>query len=425
MAQAQVTITAVDRTQAAINSAMRSMKTLERTAKVTAKAVNLAFGLLTGSILVSAFGKITEAAKKTEEGRRALDNLGKALKDPALVSAANTFTTTLINGFTEVVKFAAETVRAVTKVGRELGVIAQPIDRSQFGKGEGGRSGRVYKSMATEHDRTKAYSAILHGRLELEKELAEKEEKRLEKIKQAAAELDRLNQMTMTSTEKTLAEFVEFEQAIDKLLRSGRISQEVATARMKEQIDEILPGVEVTGKREIIPGAKEKLTQLTVFAEEAARQMQQSFAAFLFDPFQDGLRGMLRGFVNVIRQMLAQIISQQLLVAFFSVFAGGTGFFANFAKTAIASIEGRARGGPVSAGRPYIVGERGPELFVPNSSGGIVSNGAMMGGMTLAPVYNIDARGATADLQAALPGILQENNRRIFEELDRRYGVGR
>jgi hypothetical protein len=424
MAQAQVTITAVDRTQAAINSAMRSMKTLERTAKVTAKAVNLAFGLLTGSILVSAFGKITEAAKKTEEGQRALDNFNKALKDPALVAAANSFTTTLINGFTEVIKFAADAARAVTKVGRDLGVLAQPVDPSQRGKGEGGRRGR-FKSMATEEDRMEAYSAVLRGRLELEKKLQEQEARKAEETKKAAAELNRLNQMTMTSTEKTLAGFVEFEQAIDRLLRSGLISQEVATARMMEQIDEILPGVEVTGKREIIPGAKEKLTQLTVFAEEAARQMQQSFAAFLFDPFQDGLRGMLKGFVDMIRQMLAQIISQQLLVAFFGMFTGGTGFLANFSKAAISSIQGRASGGPVSAGRPYIVGERGPELFVPGSSGGIVPNGAMMGGMTVAPVYNIDARGATADLQSALPGILQENNRRIFEELDRRYGVGR
>lgn len=30
---------------------------------------------------------------------------------------------------------------------------------------------------------------------------------------------------------------------------------------------------------------------------------------------------------------------------------------------------GRATGGPVSPGRPYLVGERGPELFVPTSSG--------------------------------------------------------
>lgn len=32
---------------------------------------------------------------------------------------------------------------------------------------------------------------------------------------------------------------------------------------------------------------------------------------------------------------------------------------------------GRATGGPVSAGRPYLVGERGPELFVPGSGGRI------------------------------------------------------
>ena len=121
MAQAQVVLTAVDRTQVAINSALKGMKTLERTAKVTARAVNLAFGLLSGTILVSAFGKITEAAKKTEEGRRALDDFNKALKDPALVSAANSFTTTIIKGFTEVVKFAAEAAKATTKLGAILG----------------------------------------------------------------------------------------------------------------------------------------------------------------------------------------------------------------------------------------------------------------------------------------------------------------
>lgn len=37
---------------------------------------------------------------------------------------------------------------------------------------------------------------------------------------------------------------------------------------------------------------------------------------------------------------------------------------------------GRATGGPVSAGRPYMVGENGPELFVPSSSGRIETGGA-------------------------------------------------
>jgi hypothetical protein len=43
--------------------------------------------------------------------------------------------------------------------------------------------------------------------------------------------------------------------------------------------------------------------------------------------------------------------------------------------SAFKSIVGkRAEGGPVSAGSPYLVGERGPELFVPGSSGQIVPN---------------------------------------------------
>lgn len=48
----------------------------------------------------------------------------------------------------------------------------------------------------------------------------------------------------------------------------------------------------------------------------------------------------------------------------------------------------RAEGGPVMGGAPYIVGERGPELFVPGSSGQIVPNGAM-GGQTVNINFNV------------------------------------
>jgi hypothetical protein len=36
---------------------------------------------------------------------------------------------------------------------------------------------------------------------------------------------------------------------------------------------------------------------------------------------------------------------------------------------------GRATGGPVVGGRPYLVGERGPELFVPQASGRVEAAG--------------------------------------------------
>lgn len=37
-------------------------------------------------------------------------------------------------------------------------------------------------------------------------------------------------------------------------------------------------------------------------------------------------------------------------------------------------LPGRATGGPVAPGRAYVVGERGPELFVPTASGQVVAN---------------------------------------------------
>lgn len=49
----------------------------------------------------------------------------------------------------------------------------------------------------------------------------------------------------------------------------------------------------------------------------------------------------------------------------------------------LAGISGaRAAGGPVMGGQSYLVGERGPELFTPSSSGNITANGAM-GGATV------------------------------------------
>lgn len=38
-------------------------------------------------------------------------------------------------------------------------------------------------------------------------------------------------------------------------------------------------------------------------------------------------------------------------------------------------LPGRATGGPVSPGRAYVVGERGPELFVPTASGSVATGG--------------------------------------------------
>ena len=52
----------------------------------------------------------------------------------------------------------------------------------------------------------------------------------------------------------------------------------------------------------------------------------------------------------------------------------------------------RAKGGSVSGGTPYLVGERGPELFMPGRSGGIAPTGSFGGGTNV--VVNVDATGS-------------------------------
>jgi hypothetical protein len=46
---------------------------------------------------------------------------------------------------------------------------------------------------------------------------------------------------------------------------------------------------------------------------------------------------------------------------------------------AITGLPGRATGGPVSPGQAYMVGESGPELFVPTSAGSIANNASLGG----------------------------------------------
>jgi hypothetical protein len=114
-------------------------------------------------------------------------------------------------------------------------------------------------------------------------------------------------------------------------------------------------------------------------------------------------------FLDMAAQIIAKWIEMTILNSALRLFPGGTLFTgagpvsgaAAFSGAGIGSagfslpplIPMRAAGGPVMAGSPYIVGERGPELFVPGRSGGIVPNDSLgMGSANV--VVNVDASGS-------------------------------
>jgi tape measure domain-containing protein len=56
-------------------------------------------------------------------------------------------------------------------------------------------------------------------------------------------------------------------------------------------------------------------------------------------------------------------------------------------------LPARAMGGSVTGGKPYLIGEKGPELFMPGRSGGIAPTGSFGGGVSV--VVNVDASGTS------------------------------
>ena len=85
------------------------------------------------------------------------------------------------------------------------------------------------------------------------------------------------------------------------------------------------------------------------------------------------------------------------------------------------ALPGKAAGGTVTAGRPYLVGEKGAELFVPNQTGTIVPNDKMAGGgSTVNVAFNItawDSKDATQAIAQQAPNIVS-----IVENSFRRRG---
>lgn len=97
----------------------------------------------------------------------------------------------------------------------------------------------------------------------------------------------------------------------------------------------------------------------------------------------------LKDFANSIIETFVRIQAQRLIGGIFGGSSGAGSIF-----SALIGPPGRALGGPVAANSPYMVGERGPELFIPATAGRIMPNN-QLGAMTTATptnvVYNIQA----------------------------------
>ena len=115
----------------------------------------------------------------------------------------------------------------------------------------------------------------------------------------------------------------------------------------------------------------------TARMSELGSQTFDSLSDSLTDFFTTGMLN-LRNFAD---EFIRTFIRIQIRATLANAFGGSFGGF-------------RQNGGPVAAGQSYVVGEAGPELFTPNTSGVITPNGGGGGGAVNNVTYNINATDA-------------------------------
>jgi len=141
--------------------------------------------------------------------------------------------------------------------------------------------------------------------------------------------------------------------------------------------------------------------------------MQSGFENF-FESLIDGTAKASDAFKALARDILLAVSRALIIQPIASAITGGIGSYFNI------PVPGRASGGPVAGGSPYVVGERGPELFIPQGGGHIVPN-HQMGGVVLNQSVEFKLFDGTEFETRMIPiasAIKEETMKGVFDALD-------
>lgn len=211
-----------------------------------------------------------------------------------------------------------------------------------------------------------------------------------EKAKELTAEADRLfaslaqppeTNTFLTDTVKTINNIRDlFQQGLDEDIKNSFVGPIQQVSEFDKRLQEFAQNAQAplqTFKDGI--GTTGKLIGDTMVSS------MKKFEDTLVDGLMSG-KFAFKDFANFVIKELLRIAIRKLIID--KITGGFTSFLGNlgFAE----------RGGTVTANKPYIVGEAGAELFVPNRTGTIIPNnklsvGMAQGGMPINITYNIQA----------------------------------
>ena len=153
--------------------------------------------------------------------------------------------------------------------------------------------------------------------------------------------------------------------------------------------------------------------ELEKLGDQAITGLGDSFTSAITGAkkFSDAIRNMAKSVVDSLIKMLVQkYIVDAAFGAITSLFGQKPLVGPNGIEFGPASghVKPKAMGGAVSGGRPYMVGERGPELMIPSGNGSIVPNNKLGGGgVTVVQNINVTT-GVQQTVRAEIANLLPQ-----------------
>lgn len=224
------------------------------------------------------------------------------------------------------------------------------------------------------------------------REKLDAKEQEAEKARELQEVLDSLR----TEEEAAIDAAAEMYRVLDEAFQRGAISLDEyfeATSRVDDGLDKLKEKGEEAGE------------ELSEFAKQAARNMQDAFADFLFDPFDEGLDGMLKNFARILQRMAAEAAAARIFEAIGSwgQSNSGSGGWTGAIATIASAFAGGFDGGGFTG--------RGPRV------GGLDGKGGMLAMVHPNETIIDHTRGQTAGTtvqigQMVFPGVTTERQAR-------------
>jgi lambda family phage tail tape measure protein len=285
----------------------------------------------------------------------------------------------------------------------------------------------------------KAAADIARVRGQLSEQLSREEQRIQDIITQSKARVEeetRLNDVLSQRNKFSIDNATATDKERERAQKLFDLEEERLKVLRQIALIKDIPPAERAAREQEINNIFAQRKQLTVEQQDADRNLQRDFASgfekaykqYVEDArdnfaiagrlFQSMTQGMEDAFVNFaktgkfefknfVNLMLEELLRSQVRQLMASLFMGS-----NSSKSSRGLLGGKiipgilAGGGPVSDRRPYIVGEQGPEMFIPNSAGSMMPNRDLVGSTSV--TYNIQAVDAMSfkQLVARDPGFL-------------------